>query len=178
VLYIRPGAEALCRTMKEGGTGTQSEQPRQPQTMPDKYEVGSHNAIGIAGLSEGAAWVLEQGVASLRRRDEHLCRLFLELTDGVDGLTVYGPRDIEHRAGVFSVNVAHLAPQALADRLEREAGICARAGLHCAPLAHRTIGTYPAGTCRLSFGPFTTESHVRLAAEALANIAQSVPAAT
>ena len=170
VLYVRPGFEERLSTMKEGGTGTISEQAVQPGTMPDKYEIGSHNAIGLAGLSEGVAWVLDRGVASIRARDVQLSGLFMELTDGVGGLTVYGPRDINHRAGVFSVNVRDLAPGALADQLESQYGLLTRPGVHCAPLAHETIGTHPGGTCRLSFGPMTSEDDVKTAAGALCEI--------
>jgi len=173
VLYIRPAMEDALPTMKEGGTGTISEQAVQPSTMPDKYEIGSHNAVGLAGLSEGVAWLLRRGVDGLRGHDEKLCRLFLARTEGVDGLTVYGPRDVEYRAGVFSVGVAGFSPGELAARLEADFGLLTRPGIHCAPLAHQTIGTHPAGTVRFSFGPFTTESHVRRAAEALAEIAQA-----
>lgn len=172
VLYIRPGAEHRLPTMKEGGTGTVSERAFQPETMPDKYEIGSHNAVGLAGLSEGVAWVARRGVANLRDHDAALCRLFGELTAGAARLTVYGPREVADRAGVFSVNVAGLAPGELAGALERDFGILTRPGVHCAPLAHETIGTHPGGTCRLSFGAFTTEDHVRAAADALAKIAE------
>ena len=175
VLYIRPGMEEKLLTMKEGGTGTISEQPVQPRTMPDKYEIGSHNAIGLAGLSEGVAWLLDRGVGSVRRHDEVLSELFLSLAGDVSGLTVFGPRDISRRAGVFSVNVAGMCPSELAASLEADFGLCTRPGVHCAPLAHQTIGTDPGGTCRLSFGPFTTEDHVRFAAAALAAIAQRAP---
>lgn len=175
VLYIRPGAKDYLTTMKEGGTGTISEQPVQPSTMPDKFEIGSHNAIGLAGLSEGAAWVLQRGVDALRSHDEQLCRLFMELTDGAEGLTVYGPRDIAQRAGVFSVRAAGLSPSVLAEMLERKYGILTRPGVHCAPLAHKTIGTYPTGTTRLSLGAFTTDEHVRRAAAALIEIARRAP---
>jgi len=174
VLYIRPGAEEHLPTMKEGGTGTISEQAVQPGTMPDKYEIGSHNAIGLAGLAEGVAWVLDRGVASIRAHDRRLCEAFLDATEGVGHLTVYGPRNLDDRAGVFSVNVDGLAPDKLADTLERDFGILSRPGVHCAPLAHQTIGTHPVGTCRLSFGPFTSEDHVRHAAESLAKVAHHV----
>jgi cysteine desulfurase family protein len=173
VLYIRPGIEDHLPTMKEGGTGTVSEVATQPTTMPDKYEIGSHNAVGIAGLSEGVQWLLDRDVQSLRSRDETLCRIFMEATEGVDRLTVYGPRDLEHRAGVFSVNVEGLTPQELAEALEEDFGVLTRPGIHCAPLAHKTIGTHPVGTCRLSFGPFTVEGNVHAAAEALRKIAQT-----
>ncbi len=172
VLYIRPGMEQKLATMKEGGTGTISEQPVQPSTMPDKYEIGSHNAIGLAGLAAGVEWVLRRGVESLRFHDEKLCRLFMGLTDGVEHLRVHGPRDVAHRAGVFSVRVDGFEdPVALAEALEADFGLLTRPGVHCAPLAHKTLGTPPAGTCRLSFGAFTTEAHIRRATEALAAVA-------
>jgi selenocysteine lyase/cysteine desulfurase len=172
VLYVRPGAEDRLPTMKEGGTGTISEQPVQPATMPDKYEIGSHNAVGLAGLSAGVAWLLDQGLERVVAHDRQLCRLFLELAGGIEYLTVYGPRELDDRIGVFSVNVAHQSPGELAAALEDDFGILTRSGVHCAPLAHQTIGTFPAGTCRFSFGPFTTAEHVRKAASALASIAE------
>lgn len=172
VLYIRPGLEQHLPTMKEGGTGTISERPIQPHTMPDKYEIGSHNAIGLAGLSEGVAWLLERGVADVRRRGRELCRLFLERIEGVENLKMYGPQDLGIRSDVFSVNIDGMGPAELAERLEKDFGICTRSGVHCAPLAHMTIGTHPAGTCRLSFGPFTTAEEVVITTDALCQIAQ------
>jgi cysteine desulfurase family protein len=172
MLYIRPGAEDNLPTMKEGGTGTISEQPVQPATMPDKYEIGSYNAIGLAGLSAGVAWLLDHGLERVAAHDRQLCRLFLELAGGIEHLTVYGPRELDDRTGVFSVTIALLAPGELAAAMEDDFGILTRSGVHCAPLAHQTIGTYPAGTCRLSFGPFTTAEQIRKAAAALASIAE------
>ncbi len=171
VLYVRPGFEEKLATMKEGGTGTISERPVQPPTMPDKYEVGSHNAIGIAGLSEGVAWLLRRGVENARQHDRKLCQAFLAGTDGVQGLTVYGPREVADRTGVFSVNVAGYEPYELAGELESRFGILTRPGIHCAPFAHKTMGTLPAGTCRLSFGLFTTPEDVGYAASALRELA-------
>ncbi|MBT3401321.1 MAG: aminotransferase class V-fold PLP-dependent enzyme [Rhodospirillaceae bacterium] len=173
VLYVKPGAEERCHTMKEGGTGTISELATHPLTMPDKYEIGSHNAIGIAGLLAGVEWILERGVDNLRRHDAELCELFLSATADIDGLTVYGPRDVADRTGVFSVTIAGLTCHQLADKLEADFGILTRPGIHCAPFAHQTIGTHPTGTCRLSFGAFTTHDHVQSAANALRQIVNS-----
>jgi len=175
VLYVRDGFEDRLPTMKEGGTGTISERSVQPPTMPDKYETGSHNAVGLAGLGAGVAWLLERGVDDLRRHDRALSERFLAGTDAVAGLSVYGPRDPEDRTGVFSVNVAGYEPGVLASVLEERFGICTRSGVHCAPLAHRAIGTFPAGTCRLSFGAFTTADDVAYAADALRRIAAGGP---
>ena len=171
VLYVRKGFEQRLPTMKEGGTGTVSEKPLQPVSMPDKYEVGSHNAIGIAGLSEGVKYLLGRGVEALRQHDRSLSAQFLTLAEGVDGLRVYGPRELDDRTGVFSVNVAGLTPLELAGELERSFGILTRPGIHCAPLAHGAIGTFPCGTCRLSFGAFTTAAQVDRAASALRSLA-------
>ena len=92
---------------------------------------------------------------------------------GLAGDVGVGPRDVAHRSGVFSVNVdGFQSPSALAEALEANFGLLTRPGMHCDPLAHQTIGTHPAGACRLSFGPFTTEAHVRNAAEALAEVAR------
>jgi len=178
VLYVRPGAEAMLETMHEGGTGTVSERPEQPTAMPDKYEVGSHNAIGLAGLSEGVAYLLERGLDDVAAHLRAHSELFLTLAEAIDGVRVYGPSlaELDHRGGVFSVRVAGLAPAELAAALERRFGILTRPGLHCAPLAHQTIGTAPEGTTRLSFGPFTTAEDVRAAAAALAALAAEAKA--
>ena len=174
VLYVRPGAEAMLPTMHEGGTGTVSELATQPDSMPDKYEVGSHNAIGIAGLSEGVAWLLARGVQKLRAESLAHCRRFLGALASVPGLTVYGPgpMELDKRTDVFSIRLDGYAPYELAGLLESRFNVLTRPGLHCAPLAHRTIGTYPEGTTRLSFGPFTTAEEVDLAAGALAELAR------
>jgi cysteine desulfurase/selenocysteine lyase len=119
-------------------------------------------------------WILERGVSAIREHELTLCELFLERTGGVEHLTVYGPRDPVLRAGVFSVRIDGTTPGELAAALEKDFGICTRPGVHCAPLAHKTIGTHPAGTCRLSFSPFTTEGDVAFAADALLKIAQRV----
>jgi len=171
VLYIKPGVENSLPTMKEGGTGSISELAVQPDFMPDKYEIGSHNAIGLAGLSESVAWVIEKGVENIRAHDVELCKLFLDGTSDVPNLTVLGPRDTTVRCGVFSVVIDTLTPGDLAAKLEKDFGILTRPGIHCAPLAHKTIGTHPTGTTRLSFGPHTTKEHIRQAVDALKKIA-------
>jgi cysteine desulfurase / selenocysteine lyase len=177
VLYVRPGAEELLPTAFEGGTGTVSELAEQPDSMPDKYEVGSHNAVGIAGLSEGAAWLLARGVENLRAENLELCRRFFAAVMGVPGLLVYGPSaaELELRTDVFSIRVKGYGPYELAARLEKDFGVLTRPGLHCAPLAHKTIGTFGEGTTRMSFGPFSTADDVEHAAAALGVLAAEAP---
>jgi cysteine desulfurase family protein len=173
-LYIRPGLEKLLRPLKEGGTGSVSEQDRQPDFMPDKYEPGSHNAIGIAGLSEGVRWVTEQTVEKLAAHDLDLVRTFIDGISDIDGLTSYGPKGVKNRVGVFSIRLAGYDPHELAAVLETSYGILTRSGIHCAPLAHEAIGTAATGgTTRFSFGPFVTKQDVKFATDALAQIASS-----
>ena len=171
-LYIRPGFEGRLRPLKEGGTGSKSEIPQQPDFMPDRFESGSHNAIGIAGLNAGVQYVLERGVEDIRMHERVLCEAFLAGTADIEGLTVYGPRDVERRVGVFSVSIAGYSPGELAGVLEQQFGLLVRPGLHCAPFAHQTLGTFDqGGTARFSTGVFVTVADVKKAAEALGQIA-------
>jgi cysteine desulfurase family protein len=173
-LYVRPGIERILPTIREGGTGSASEQPVQPDFMPDKYEPGSHNAIGIIGLSEGVRWVAEQSVQKLAAHELELMRAFIEGVEDVEGLTYYGPRGVSDRVGVFSVRIDGYEPQELSAVLESHYGILTRSGIHCAPLAHEAIGTAATGgTTRISFGPFLTVQDVTFATDALAEIAQT-----
>ncbi len=173
-LYIRPGLEHRLQPLKEGGTGSKSEIPSQPDFLPDRFESGSHNALGIAGLGEGVQYVLDRGIEALRRHERQLCAAFLEQTADVDGLTVYGPTNLDQRVGVFSVAIDGFEPAELAAVLEQQFGLLTRPGFHCAPFAHQAIGTFErGGTCRFSTGPFTTLPHIESAAAALRQIAHS-----
>jgi len=173
-LYIRPGLETILRPLKQGGTGSKSEIPRQPDFMPDRFESGSHNALGIAGLQAGADYIRQRGLTALRRHEEELCRRFLENTADIPRLTVYGPRAINRRLGVFSVRIEGYEPSELAAILESRFGLLTRPGLHCAPWAHDSIGTLDkGGTTRFSTGAFTTIAHIEKATQALRQIAQA-----
>lgn len=172
ILYIRPGLEGNLRPLKEGGTGSVSENDRQPDFMPDRFESGSHNAIGIIGLSEGVQWLLNQNLQTLAERELDLVRTFIDGVSGIDGLTYYGPPGVKHRLGVFSVTIDGFTPHELAAVLETHYGILTRPGIHCAPLAHQSIGTADlGGTTRFSFGPFLTKQDVKFATDCLAEIA-------
>jgi cysteine desulfurase/selenocysteine lyase len=171
-LYIRPGIEKILATSMEGGTGSVSESDRQPDFMPDKYEPGSHNAIGLAGLLEGVRWIHKRTVEKIAAHEGDLIRAFLDGICDVEGLSYFGPRGVRNRVGVFSVRIDGLDPHELSGILETNFGILTRAGLHCAPLAHETLGTKKyGGTTRLSFGPFLSVQDIHFAADALAEIA-------
>ncbi len=171
-LYIRPGLEKQLVPLRHGGTGSRSEFDIQPEFMPDKYEAGSHNAIGIAGLSEGIHWILNKTVQSLFEHDQLLSRTFIDAIAGIEGVRFFGPQTVRHRTAVFSTQLAGMEPAQLATRLENEFGVLTRPGLHCAPLAHKHLGTVECnGTTRFSFGPFLTVADVQYAAQSLAAIA-------
>jgi selenocysteine lyase/cysteine desulfurase len=169
--------EKLVRPLKEGGTGSLSEEPRQPELMPDRYESGSLNAIGIVGLLEGVKWVQGQTIEKLSALDQDLVRVFIEGVSRIDGLSYFGPQGVRHRIGVFSVRLEGMTAGALSTALEENYGILTRSGLHCAPLVHRAIGTaHLGGTTRFSFGPFLSKQDVNFATDALAQIAMQQPA--
>src|SRR5258707_254511 len=96
-LYIRPGLEKNLRPIPEGGTGSASDSDRQPDFLPDKFEPGSHNAIGIIGLSEGVNWILDQTIEKLAAHDMELVRTFLEGASNIEGLTYFGPQGVRNR---------------------------------------------------------------------------------
>jgi selenocysteine lyase/cysteine desulfurase len=140
--------------------------------MPDRYESGSLNAIGLVGLLEGVKWVQGRTVEELARLDHELVCTFIEGVSGVDGLSYFGPQGVRDRIGVFSVRLEGMTPVELSTVLEEKYGILTRAGLHCAPLVHRAIGTANVGgTTRFSFGPFLSTQDVNFATDALAQIA-------
>ena len=173
-LYIRPGVEQRMATTREGGTGSVSDHDTQPTFMPDRFEPGSHNAPGIIGLSQGVKWILDQGVEALWQHQHKLIKLIVKRLAEMPGLTLFGPQGVDDRVGVFSIRVEGFDdPQTLSDVLEKDFGLLTRSGIHCAPLAHRTIGTDKAGgTTRLSIGHFTTEEDVVYACDSLAHIFQ------
>lgn len=172
-LYICPGLEDRIEPVRQGGTGSRSEQDKQPTEMPDRYESGSHNTLGIAGLLAGVEWLLERSVADVRAHEVGLIRTFLECFPGEGaGYRLHGPAEPARRVGVFAVTHETVSPEELARQLETRAGVLCRAGLHCAPGAHEAMGTASTGgACRLSVGPMTTRDDVRAACACLAEIA-------
>lgn len=174
-LYIKPGLEKIIEPVRVGGTGSVSEQDTHPETMPDRYEAGSHNTLGIAGLEAALRWLESTTVESVASHEAELMTEFLELTkDARDSgaLRLLGPANALDRTAVFSFTVPGLNPEQVASLLEDHYGILSRAGIHCAPHAHRTFGTIETGgACRLSFGAFTQIEHVRTAAAAMNEIA-------
>jgi cysteine desulfurase family protein len=170
-LCISERAVDVTAPLVEGGTGSRSEEQQQPGFLPDKYESGTQNVPGIAGLAAGVRCLLQHGLANIRREKQELTRAFLEGLADVPEITVYGPCDAERMVPTISLNLQGLDNADLSFMLEQGYGILTRPGLHCAPFAHQTIGTFPEGTARFSFGFHNTQSEIEEILAALREIA-------
>ncbi len=159
------------RPLIHGGTGSASEFDTQPDFLPDCYEAGTPNTPGIAGLGGGLRFLERVGSERVLAHERTLTARFLEALDDLPKVTVYGPRAIERRTGTVSLTVRGVDPGDVSGRLDREYGFWIRSGLHCAPNAHRTLGTFPRGSVRISFGLSNTSEEVDRLAEGLAEIA-------
>lgn len=162
VVFIRASRVSEVRAFRQGGTGSQSESLDQPATAPDKYESGNPNAAGIVGLAAGLNWIHCQGIDSLGARSAHLVSLLYDGLTANPNVRVLSPSpSLVENAGVISFVVDGIDPRITATLLDAHFGIEVRAGLHCAPLVHRILGTLESGgTVRVSVGPFTTEADI------------------
>lgn len=167
-LYIREGREGEVTPLLRGGTGSHSEWEEQPAFMPDKFEAGTPNTVGLAGLGAGVSFVLDAGIDAIRRKKERLTAAFLSGLEAMEGrVTLYGPRQVAERIAVISFNLDGLSPAEVAEAMDERWGVLSRPGLHCAPAAHRAMGTFPTGTVRFSFGYFNREEEIALALKGL-----------
>jgi len=171
-LYIREGLDACIAPLMAGGTGSRSEFEEQPDFMPDKYESGTPNTIGLAGLEAGMAFIRKKGVAAIRKKELSLTKHFLSGLQKLPDIKVYGTANAEDRIAVVSFNIEGMMSSEVAFSLDEKYGILCRPGLHCAPAAHRTIGTFPQGTVRFGFGYYNTIRQVEYALKALEEIAR------
>jgi cysteine desulfurase family protein len=171
-LYIREGLEKSIEPLCVGGTGSRSEVEVQPDFMPDRFEAGTPNTVGIAGLGAGVEFVLSQNVVQIKSKEEKLVKIFIDGVGEMPGIILYGQKSVERRTPVVSFNIDGMDPAAAALELDVQFGIRSRSGLHCAPSAHKTIGTYPMGTVRFSFSYFNTEEQIISSIEALRKISQ------
>jgi len=168
-LFVREGID--LKPLRLGGTGSKSESWDHPDFLPDKYECGTPNTPGIVGLGEGVRFVVGTGVDEIRRYEMKLTRSLLEGLEDIEEITVYGPRNPDEQTATVSINVKGREASEVGYRLDREFDIMTRVGLHCNPGAHKTIGTFPGGTVRLSMGYFNTPEEVGQVLEALREIA-------
>jgi cysteine desulfurase/selenocysteine lyase len=163
--------ESRLEPLKRGGTGSRSEHEEQPDFLPDMCESGTLNVVGLAGLEAGLRWVLERGVEAIRAHEVALTNRLVGGLRDVPGVTVYGGLDGECQTATVSFNLAGMAPSEVGLRLDEAHGILCRVGLHCAPAAHKTLGTFPAGTVRFGLGAFNTLEEVDAAIKAVCQLA-------
>ena len=163
------GKDVPIRPLLEGGTGSLSEQQTMPDFLPDRLEAGTHNMPGIAGLLAGVRFVRQLGPEAICREERQLTRLAAEGLRRIPGIEVYALPDLSAQAGVLSVVPEHMDAEALGNALA-DRGIAVRAGLHCAPLAHRTAGTLATGTVRISFSHWNTREEVTRFLQAMEEI--------
>lgn len=168
--YIREGVG--LRQMREGGTGSMSESLLHPEILPDKYESGTPNTPGIAGLAAGLSFIKEIGIENIRCHEEKLTDCFLSQLKEIEEIDVYGPQNISKQAPVVSLNIRNRTSSEVCFLLDNKYNIATRPGLHCAPLAHKTIGTNEHGAVRFSFGYFNTIEEIDMAVNALKSIAK------
>jgi cysteine desulfurase family protein len=159
--------------LRQGGTGSRSEFEEQPDFLPDRFESGTPNGIGIAGLLAGLQYIEKRGIEAIRLHEMGLIEKLLAGLREIPRAKFYGPRNGKERTATLSLNIPGLPSSEVALRLEREFEILCRSGLHCAPSAHRTIGTFPEGTVRFSLGAFNTRDEVDFALQAVSKIASS-----
>jgi cysteine desulfurase family protein len=169
--YIRGGLE--LDTLKEGGTGSMAKSPFQPELPPDRYEAGTMNIFGIAGLKAAVDHIRETGISKILEHERKLVeRLFNGLKE-IPNLEIYGSVNPDEKLGLVCFNVGDIDPYKITSKLDEDFGIMVRAGLHCAPQAHRILGTGERGAVRVSPGLFNTEEHIDFFLESLRNLIEN-----
>jgi len=158
--------------LKRGGTGSHSEHEHQPNFLPDMFESGTPNAVGLAGLTAGIEWVLREGVKAIRAHEQVLTQAMIEGLQNIPGAIIYGSLDAMRQTATISFNLSGMAPSEVGLRLDEEYQIMCRVGLHCSPAAHKTLATYPGGTVRFGLGAFNTLSEVNFALNAIHQLAK------
>jgi selenocysteine lyase/cysteine desulfurase len=174
-LFVRSGLESQLVPLRRGGTGSRSDEEQQPPIMPDKFESGNLNIPALAGLVAGVEYVQQQGVDSLRKREEQLTVALLDGLRGLPGVTIYGPTDPTKRVAVVSIIIEGFDAHELATLLDGLHGIECRAGLHCAPRMHRALETdRVGGTVRFSPGCFSTTAEVAIVVDAVKQVVEAI----
>jgi cysteine desulfurase family protein len=171
ILYIAPGMEDHLLPIRQGGTGTKSDENRQPDELPDRYESGNLTVPALVGLESGVSHVAQLGPHRIEGQTRALVQRLINGITGLPGLQLYGPPTGASRVGVVSLNIVGFDSRELAAILDSQWHIQTRAGLHCAPKMHAALKTLPSGTLRISLGHFTTQEEIDVAISALADLA-------
>lgn len=171
-IYVRDGIS--LRQGKVGGSGIHSFDRNHPSQMPEALEAGTLNVHGIAGLNAGVSFLLDIGIESVRAKEQSLTQRFSNQIKEIPGIKVYGDVDATARTGIVSINLGDVDSAYLADLLWEKYQICVRAGAHCAPLMHQTLGTAAQGVVRFSFSALNTETEADRAAQALKELSEEL----
>ncbi|MDM8533654.1 aminotransferase class V-fold PLP-dependent enzyme [Clostridiaceae bacterium HSG29] len=167
---IKSPVENQIDSFIQGGTGSISDKDIQPDFLPDKFECGTTNTIGIAGLKAGVDFILEIGIDKIHEKKMKLTKRLIDGFLKNDRIQIKGVIDIEKRVSTVSIYIENYDLGMLSFELDEQYGIMTRSGLHCAPYAHKIIGTYPEGTLRFSVGYFNTEEDIDNTIDALNEI--------
>ncbi len=174
VLYIAPGCDQSLLPLRQGGTGTQSDEDRQPDALPDKYEPGNLNVPAVLGMGQGIAFLEQHGLSHVREHARTLTNRMIQQLQAIRRVTVYGPCDADRQLGVVSMNIEGTDPRQVAAMLDASHYIQVRAGIQCAPFMHESLGTTEqGGTVRFSFSIFTREDEIDAATQAIEEIART-----
>ena len=167
-LYVREGI--YLDSLREGGTGSQSEMDIHPESMPERLEAGTLNSSGLAGLLEGIRFIENTGITNIREDEIEIRKYLYNAIKDIDGIKLYGPEESEKCSCLVSFTIDNADSGEVGYILESSYGILCRTGLHCAPLAHKAFHTFPAGTVRLSPGFFTSKTDIDYLVKALYEI--------
>jgi len=171
VLYV--GNRANLNSLREGGTGSHSELEEQPMALPYRYESGTVNSVGISGLGAGLKYIFSEGLERIRAHEQYLTDRLIAGLSHIPGVILYAAKDGSKQAPVVSFNLEGSAPGEVGAILDQAFDIKVRTGLHCAPAAHKTLGTFPLGTIRLGVGYFNTVDDIDFTLEAIEKIAKA-----
>ena len=170
-LYI--GNRVNLDSLREGGTGSYSEEEEQPVILPDRHESGTQNSVGISGLGAGLKYIRNEGLEKIRTREQSLTDTLIEGLSKIPGIVLYISKDRLKQAPVISFNIKGFTPGDVGTILDQTFDIKVRTGLHCAPMMHKTIGTFPLGTIRLSPGYFNSLEEIEMTIKAIDRISRS-----
>jgi cysteine desulfurase family protein len=170
-LYI--GNRVNLDSLREGGTGSYSEEEEQPIILPDRYESGTQNSVGISGLGAGLKYIRDEGLGKIRTREQSLTDRLVEGLSKIPRIVLYISKDRLKQAPVISFNIKGFTPGDVGTILDQTFDIKVRTGLHCAPMMHKTIGTFPLGTIRLSPGYFNSLEEIEMTIKAIDRISRS-----
>lgn len=170
-LYISPAVN--LRPILFGGTGSRSDLEMMPDFLPDRHEAGTLNTPGIAGLAAGAQFIIEEGIEHIRAHEVNLVAQLMDGLSHIGRVRLYGVREPERRISAVSFNIEGVDPAEAGNRLDSEFDIAVRVGIHCAPDAHRTMGSFPGGAVRMSPGYFNTDADIETAVMAVREIADT-----